>query len=281
MSEKIVKISEYSIIDFIDIVNEIFKDYVVPVNWSVLNFKMDVRENSISLSDSFVFLQDEKPVGFIVNAIRGFRGRIDAMGVVENERGKGLARRILTHALEHLKIKGIRNVVLEVAQADERAVKFYDKNGFRLKRLLHTMVLESPKPGIINYNFQTSDPRMIYSLAIAFELTHQRKPNWQREPITILLADGRYNYTRLSYHGIDGYLVWGKNEDGSVYIVDCATKTDDWDIILKAGISYLVDTHTPPLISIVAVPEDDKLFQSLQNNGFKTLVIQQEMCREL
>ncbi len=281
MSEKIVKLSEYSIIDFVELVNEIFKDYVVPVNWSVLNFKMDVRENSISLNDSFVFLRDDKPVGFIVNAIRGFRGRIDAMGVVESERGKGLAQRILTHALEHLKIKGIRNVVLEVAQADERAVKFYDKNGFRLKRVLHTMLLESPKPNGITYNAQNSDPRMVYSLAIAVELVHQRKPNWQREPITILLADGRYNYTRLSSRGIDGYLVWGRNEDGSVYIVDCATKTDDWNTILKASISYLFNNYAPPLISIVAVPEDDKLFQALQNNGFKTLVIQQEMCREL
>lgn len=282
--ERIMPLSEFSLIDFVELVNEIFKDYVVPINWNVLTFKMDARENSLSFSDSFVFLKGDKPVGFVLVGIRGRRARIDAMGVVESERGKGLAERILRHSMHHLKLKNVETLVLEVAASDTRAVKFYDKNGFRRVRNLYTMVLRTPSNVVserINVSFIESESKAIYSMALGIEINKGRKPNWQREPISLLLADGRYHYVRIHYGDQDGYLVWGRNDDGTTFIVDCAGTSHDWTELVSLVVEFIVEqTHTN-LISVVAVPEDDKLCQALKNVGFEVVLTQYEMVRQL
>ncbi|MEN3042921.1 MAG: GNAT family N-acetyltransferase, partial [Fervidobacterium sp.] len=276
--------SEYSLIDFVELVNKIFADYVLPINWNVLNFKMDARENSVSFADSFVFIKKNESVGFILNAIRGKRARIDAMGVVESERGKGLAERILKHTFHHLKLKNVEQISLEVAASDERAVKFYDKNGFRKVRELHTFILENPYEANINYSHIITDCKYVYSVSLNNELQLQRKVNWQREPITLLLANGRYNYVRFHTPNVEGYLVWGKNEDNSAFIVDLATKSakvEDWYTICQIAVDYITTQLNPKLISVVCVPEDDILHKALTFLSFKHIFTQYEMQRKL
>ncbi len=47
-------LNEVSISILVNLVNEVFKDYVVPVRWTYDSFTMDIKENSISLGgDSF------------------------------------------------------------------------------------------------------------------------------------------------------------------------------------------------------------------------------------
>jgi ribosomal protein S18 acetylase RimI-like enzyme len=284
MEERIVTLAEFPLIDFVELVNMVFSDYVIPINWNVLSFKMDARENSISFSDSFVFIKDNEPVGFILVAIRGNRARIDAMGVVPNERGKGLADRILKHTFRHLKMKNIEQVTLEVAVSDERAVRFYDKNGFRKLRSLDTFVLENPQEYDIHYSALQTDNRLVYSIALSNEINIPRKVNWQREPITLMLSDGRYNLVRLHYKNIEGYLVWGKTDENSSYIVDCAPRSpvpEDWDLVVKVCVDYIAKNTRPSIISVVAVAEDDLLHSALEKNGFKILLTQYEMIRKL
>ncbi|MGC9771935.1 GNAT family N-acetyltransferase [Fervidobacterium islandicum] len=284
MEEKIVTLAEFPLIDFVSLVNTVFEDYVIPINWNVLSFKMDARENSISFSDSFVFLKGNEPVGFILIAVRGTRARIDAMGVVPNERGKGLADKIFRHAFRHLKMRNIEQVTLEVAAADERAVRFYDKNGFRKLRNLDTFILENPQPLNITYSALQTDNRLVYSIALSNEINIPRKVNWQREPITLMLSDGRYNLVRFHHSNLEGYLVWGKSDENSAFIVDCAPKSsnpDDWDKLLLISVDYIVRTASPSLISVVAVAEDDLLHAAIERNNFKILLTQYEMVRKL
>ncbi|WP_448377002.1 GNAT family N-acetyltransferase [Fervidobacterium sp.] len=284
MEERIVTLSEYPLIDFVELVNTVFADYVLPINWNVLSFKMDARENSISFSDSFVFLKNDEPVGFILVALRGKRARIDAMGVVANERGKGLAHRILKHAFRHLKLKNVEQVILEVAATDERAVKFYDKNGFRRNRNLDTFVLRNPEMANISYSALQADNRLIYSIALNNEIQIPRKVNWQREPITLLLSDGRYNFVRLHFNNTEGYLVWGKTEENTAFIVDTAAKSGkitDWEMLLSISIDYMVKQSNPQLISIISVAEDDILHEALVNIKFEKVFTQYEMCKKI
>lgn len=282
--EKIVTLSEYSLIEFVELVNKIFSDYVLPINWNVLNFKMDARENSISLIDSFVFLKNEQPVGFVLTAIRGKRARIDAMGVVRSERGKGLAERILKHLFHHLKLKNIDHVLLEVASSDERAVRFYDKNGFRKVRELRTFVLKNIEKRNLSYTSFTTDCKYVYSFSLNNELRIQRKVNWQREPITLLLANGRYNYVRFHMGTTEGYLVWGKNEDKSAFIVDLGTKStilEEWEKICLVSADYIISQVNPSIISVISVAQDDILHDILTTCKFDVIFTQYEMCRKL
>ncbi|ONN27001.1 GCN5 family acetyltransferase [Thermosipho affectus] len=281
MNLKILTLNEYSLIDFVNFVNKVFQDYTVPVNWNVVNFEMDVRENSIFLEDSFIFLRDTKPVGFIVNSIRHERARIDAMGVVKEERGTGTASFILEHSTNYLKWKGIQTISLEVITKDSRAYRFYEKHGFRERRKLHLLINKNVKSKDIYFRSIKVEPRYIYTLSLNLQLSG-RKPNWQREPVTLLLANGRYNHVRLITDKTEGYLVWGKNEDNTTYIVDLGTKDKEkWDEIAKVAIAFLRNETNCKIISATSVPEDDPMYTALVENGFESLLIQSEMHKKL
>ncbi len=280
---EIKTLNEVSLIDFVNLVNEIFKDYAIPVNWDVLNFRLDVRENSLNLDTSYVFYENKRAVGFVVTGIRKNRGRIDAMGVVREKRGTGLADRILQHALEALKWKGVERVILEVASSDPRAFRFYQKNGFRELRNLYTLAKKSEEEDIPDsFRVFKTDPRWIHRAALEAEITLQRKPNWQREPLTLLLSNGRYNLSRFIFHGEEGFAVWGTTPD-SAFIVDLSPLKNShvYANMLRNFTNWVLSETGRPLVTISSVPEDDLLYEAAKSSGYKVIFEQKEMCFKL
>ena len=280
--EKIVPLSGYPLVDFVNFVNEVFSDYAIPINWDVLNFRLDVRENSLDLDLSYVFLENERPVGFIVTGVRKNRGRIDAMGVVKEKRGTGLAQKILQYALERLKWKGVERVILEVAEEDPRAVRFYEKNGFREIRKLHTLALR-PRDFVDQDEgkFFKTEARWVHKAALEAQVNIPRKPNWQREPLTLLLSDDRYEMNRVVVEGEEGYAVWGTTPD-SAFIVDASpVKNPDVYQSLLSSLVKKIFSEGYGVITISSVPEDDSLYDNAVKIGFKTIFVQKEMCFRL
>ena len=158
-----VKLTEYNLLEFIELVNRIFEDYSIPIKWDVYNFELDARENSISLDDSFVFFEGGKAVSFILVCIRKDRARIDAMGVIKERRGMGIGNYMMEYVIDRLRWKKVNRVILEVIEDDERAIKFYMKNKFR-----HVRKLESFMKGEIEdehvWDYTKSDNVRIYEL---------------------------------------------------------------------------------------------------------------------
>ncbi|HOJ87844.1 MAG TPA: GNAT family N-acetyltransferase [Pseudothermotoga sp.] len=279
--ESVKLLAEFPIVRFLDLVNEIFSDYPVPINWDTLSFNLDARENSISLTDSFVFLKDDRPVGFIVCCLRKNRGRIDAMGVVKEERGTGLAYRILEHALESLRWKKAESVVLEVLETETRAIRFYEKNGFRTTRRLFSMVKENPVP-VRKVSFFRADPRWIHQISVEAMINLSRHPNWQREPATLLLASSRYKMARTNLLKDQGYVVWGATEQNA-FIVDCAParNRESYVSLLDEAVNYVCDVENKTVCSMANIPEDDPLYNAALKIGFEKVLTQLEMVLHL
>ncbi len=275
-------LEEVPLVEFVNLVNEIFSDYALPVNWDVLNFRLDARENSLSFEESYVFYENERPVGFVVTGMRKSRGRIDAMGVVREKRGTGLAQMILNHALERLKWHGVERVILEVAENDPRAVKFYQKNGFHETRKLYTLAMRVEEEQEPNLRFFRTDPRWVHRSAIEAEYLIPRKPNWQREPLTLLLSNGRYNMERVSLKKDEGYVVWGTTKD-SAFIVDASPIRDSsfYIDLVDSSIKHIRKESGKRLVTMAAVPEDDPLYEAAVSVGFKSVFVQKEMCFRL
>ncbi len=281
--EKIVPLSEYPLADFISLVNEIFSDYAIPINWDVLNFKLDAKENSLSFDDSFVFLDKDTPVGFIVIGIRKKMGRIDAMGVVKEKRGTGLAQKILQYAINRLEWKGIEQVILEVASNDMRAVRFYEKNGFRQIRSLYTLAIR-PEDFVEQGDgeFLKTEAGWIHWASMSALVNIPRKPNWQRDPTTLYLSGNRYNLKKIVIDGEEGYLVWGETDD-SAFIVDVSPvkNPDYFQIMVASSVKKLFSETSKRVITMSSVPEDDLLYSSAIKVGFRSIFKQYEMCFRL
>uniref|UniRef100_A0A832MQI5 GNAT family N-acetyltransferase n=1 Tax=Pseudothermotoga hypogea TaxID=57487 RepID=A0A832MQI5_9THEM len=275
-----VKVSEFPTLRLLNLVNEVFEDYPLHVEWDLFSFNQDVRENSISLSDSYVFLKDDRPVGFILCCVRRSRGRIDSMGVIKEERGKGLGGKMLSFALDVLRNRGVSSVVLEVLASQEEVVKFYSKFGFRVTRRLVSMIknVPNPRPSI---RFLKTERESIHKSALEAMVRLSRRPNWQREPLTLLLSGDRYKMARVGQQ-LAGYVVWGKGEENA-FIVDCSPINDEsiYAELLEQAVNYVCQVEDRSVCFVGNVPEDDPLYRAAEQAGFQPLFEQYEMLLQL
>jgi len=272
------KLSDVSINEIIDLVNDVFSDYVIPIKWDVLSFELDVKENSISLKDSYVMKIDGEKIGFCVNAIRPHHARIDAFGIKRDYRGKGFGSALLDYCIDSLKWKEAKDISLEVAEGDV-AASFYEKHGFRVRRTLISHYVNE-KVGSKPYSFEKAVMDEIYDTAVLNMKEKSRFPNWQREPMTLKLSDGRYNHNFLKDKNENvGYVVWGTNREGA-YVIDAAPKDfEKYDEFFKRILSSIQDSLSLEKIIIMNVPENDPLNKAALSSGMKPFFRQWEMVR--
>ncbi|KLO21663.1 MULTISPECIES: GNAT family N-acetyltransferase [unclassified Marinitoga] len=276
------KASEVPKITIVDLVNETFKDYSVPINWTMTSFEYDLRENSISLDDSYIVYEDNKPIGFSLVSIRGARGRIDAFGFLKEFRLKGYGSELLYYTLEKMKWKGITKITLEVVDEETSAKKFYKKHGFKERRILESFIKYLDKTDDTKFKYVETDNKYIHDRAV--EALHYigRNPNWQREPKTLELSRERYKMERIIQKGFTiGYVVWGKTKEG-VFIVDVSpiVDTTKYEEILKDLINRFANMNFKN-ITIVSLPENDPLYELIKKYEFTPFLKQVEMEKRI
>ncbi|KLO22983.1 acetyltransferase [Marinitoga sp. 1197] len=276
------KASEVPKIAIVDLVNKTFKDYSVPINWTMTSFEYDLKENSISLDDSYIVYEDNKPIGFSLVSIRGTRGRIDAFGFLKEFRLKGYGSELLYYTLEKMKWKGITKVVLEVVDEEASAKKFYKKHGFKERRILESFIKYLDKIDDTKFKYVETDNKYIHDRAV--EALHYigRNPNWQREPKTLELSRERYKMERIIQKGFTiGYVVWGKTKEG-VFIVDVSPIVDatKYEEILKDLINRFSNMNFKN-ITIVSLPENDPLYELIKKYEFTPFLKQVEMEKRI
>jgi ribosomal protein S18 acetylase RimI-like enzyme len=274
-------LKDVSEVEVIRLVNDVFKDYIVPIDWNLKTFEKDVKEYSISLTDSFICYDDGKPIGFSIVSHRGELGRIDSIGVLPNYRGKGIASEIIYRTIENLKWKGIKKIILEVEKNEQRAINFYKKHGFKEKRNLVSMNLKTNSKEKYNYKYVEEDNVWLKENAFKAKTNLGRKPNWQRHPQTLEKSEDRYMIEKVIEWGYTiGYVVWGENVD-NVFIVDASPIDDNtpFNDFISDVIKRVTQKHDS--VSVVGVPENDLLYSALLDNGFKDFLTQVEMEKKI
>lgn len=119
--------------------NEAFSDYQVRMKVGAerwLGHRM--RKNAVDLDLSVGAFAGDDLVAFSLTAFdtrQGEPAAFDAAtGIVPAYRGRGLAGRMFAFALPRLRERGVRRFLLEVLQANERAIAAYRKVGFTITR---------------------------------------------------------------------------------------------------------------------------------------------------
>ena len=116
-----------------------FSDYAVDMSYMTEQVTRNrMVKNAVDLESSVgVFWRDEM-VGFTLIGIGSWDGTLAAFdagtGIVEEHRGRGLARRMFDMAEPRLQAKGVKTFLLEVLQQNTRAIRAYAKSGFRVTR---------------------------------------------------------------------------------------------------------------------------------------------------
>jgi len=128
--------SDYPLPDLTQLLNLSFENYPVPVTFNLLQFLTMIRKDSVDLAASRVLLADEQLAGIALIARRGWTSRLAAMGIVQSMRSKGTGSWFMEKLIREARERNDRDMVLEVIEQNEYAVKLYQKCGFHSVRRL-------------------------------------------------------------------------------------------------------------------------------------------------
>jgi ribosomal-protein-alanine N-acetyltransferase len=96
-------------------------------NWSRESYEKLAIEEGAS---AFVVEADGKVSGFLVGRRAEDQAEVLNMAVHADHRHKGEGSALLSAALDEFRLRGAKNVYLEVRESNTRAISFYEKHGF-------------------------------------------------------------------------------------------------------------------------------------------------------
>lgn len=137
---QIRRLTNQDIPDLLLAINGAFADYIVPfqLNREQLDFKMTSED--IQMDYSVGVFEDGTLVAFIMHGVRpldnGYRVYNAGTGVLPDYRGKGLVGQMYTYIVPFLQAQGVKEMVLEVIESNQSAIRAYEKEGFTIKRKL-------------------------------------------------------------------------------------------------------------------------------------------------
>lgn len=128
--------SNFPLVDLVKFLNQGFENYLVPIQFNTDAFLTMLRKDGTDLTASRVLLVDDQPCGLALIAHRGWTSRLAAMGISREARGQGAGSWFMERLINEARQRGEREMVLEVIEQNEPAVKLYQKWGFQTRRRL-------------------------------------------------------------------------------------------------------------------------------------------------
>jgi ribosomal protein S18 acetylase RimI-like enzyme len=128
--------SNYSLPDLVEFLNRGFEDYFVTIQFNTGTFLNMIRKDGIDLTASRVLVVDDQPCGIALIARRGWTSRLAAMGIAKEARGKGAGSWFMDELVKEAYEREDHEMVLEVIEQNDPAVKLYRKVGFQTVRRL-------------------------------------------------------------------------------------------------------------------------------------------------
>lgn len=130
--------SNYPLPELVKFLNRGFEAYFVPIEFDTHAFSNMLRKDGIDLSISRVLVVDDQPCGIALIARREtlHASRLAAMGIAQEARGKGAGSWFMSELISEACQRHDHDMLLEVIEQNEPAVRLYQKSGFQIVRRL-------------------------------------------------------------------------------------------------------------------------------------------------
>ena len=238
--------------------NRAYEGYFVPLHLDEEAVRSMARLFDLDLDSSLVAFEEGVPVGLVNLGIRGDRGWIGGLGVVPAARRRGIARTLMEAVHERARPRGVREITLEVIEANDAAFRLYKALGYEMLRWLEIGSLE-PASGEHppEEDWQPAHQRVR-------ALRSAREP-WQRNDETLSHYDDLRGFTRGT-----GAAVYRVGGDGNIVVMQFSG--DD-----AAARETLESLRTLGPLSLFNVPEDDPLSAAFKRLGGTVALRQREL----
>jgi len=129
-------LEQLSVEQLTELFNVSFAEYFVKVNLTPEILTEKIVSEDVDLKFSMGIFEDEKPVGFMLHAIREIGGKKVAYnagtGVIKEFRGQNATVKMYGKLIPLLKERGVSEVFLEVIAQNVAAIRSYEKAGFQI-----------------------------------------------------------------------------------------------------------------------------------------------------
>lgn len=138
---KIKCLADTSLETIVECLLKSFEGYIVQLPSDLSYWKERFQAARVDLNYSYGMFDNQRLVGFIINGIDTFKGQPTAFntgtGVLSSYRGNSVVDRLYEFAIPLLRDRGITRCQLEVITNNDRAIKVYQRIGFKITRRLH------------------------------------------------------------------------------------------------------------------------------------------------
>lgn len=247
-----------------------FSNYFVVLPDDVNYWKARYRAAQIDWNLSFGMFDGDKLVGFIINGIDEHEGKRTAYnsgtGVLPEYRGRAIVDQLYDHALSEFQKSGIEKCLLEVICENERALKVYQRIGFKSRRKLFSYKGELP-------NSITDSQLQNVTFGEILESGYYKASNYSwdnlAKPVEISEVNKNSFFVTSEEGRSLGYFVLGPN--GQVVQIEASEEKDISEVLKAIG-------KVTPALRFGNVPEHRKqLLNDLRSLGFENTVNQYEM----
>ena len=115
---------------YMQIYNECFYEMRKDLEIEPVNFYSDYSQMKDKGDHTFLYLR----TGVIAGAVSCYGNEIDDLIVNKSFQGQGLGRELLLWGMNHIKEQGFDDIVLHVAEWNQKALKLYLKTGFNIRK---------------------------------------------------------------------------------------------------------------------------------------------------
>ena len=239
MKLEITDLSKTSISELTRCFNESFSDYFVKFNATESYLKKRWQIGRVNYKLSFGCFIDDVLRGFIIHGIDKRDGKLTAhncaTGIEPPFRGQGILGKMYETAIPFLQMHGVTFSTLEVIAKNKKAIRAYEKAGFKLRpNLLNCFkgspVINTPIPKNILIQKTNNPDYSFYKTCQDFE------PTWEMTESALNISLNEFEY---------------------------------WEILLdNSKIGYLIFSPSTNLVQRFAVNKN------FRNNGFGKLLFQ-------
>ena len=228
--------------------------------------ELHMQANEIQPALSPIFYDGDGSVAAAATlAVRGERGWIGGFGVAPAHRGAGVASLLLKALLTNARQNYIRTVALEVLSQNSRAIRTYERGGFRTRRKLESSRWLAPADCPAQVPLAAPDPFL--------DRPDIATPCWQRESRSLR----RQPSLRAVSAAENVYAIF-RHDRHEAQILKAEAQSSEELAALAASIAGALKLDG---VSLFNEPSDSDLAGFARALGWRSMFEQHEMVRTL
>ena len=267
-----------------------FKGYFVDLTLPLDRFVQRLSYENISLEHSLIAFEQNRPVGFLLNAFRVSRNRKSAWnggtGVASDMRGKGVGKALVAATIDVYKSEAVDIAFLEAIKGNDSAIALYKNSGYQVFDELTNLQSDTSTnftstPTV--YKVEEVHPAVVGALDFYYE-----RSAWQTQWQSLAATCGEAVIVRDDDSSPVAYALFRKkfNEQGKLLSIalcqlELAGERDDADAIISVVLDKIFPAGEYRRTTYNFRKSNRLIIEKLLDAGFTTYVEQVHMMKEL